>query len=778
MTELYWTEIYAQRASLETSKPFYSCLLKTLPYLKCLDVGSISTLANSIPSLDWTIGDLTPAAELDIIHNETQLFGQVGQCARDSSSTGGLFTVSDYLINVNDLSVYISYIFQDAPYHTISRNPATIETGIDLDLLIADQMCSNYTSAQDQLDDYTQCTCYCQLTGCTQCGRTDGTDPLYPYIPFDRRKMLQMQDEQQLSIVEVKYSDSKLLDFRRKYSYNFLNITNNIQSIPRFLNRFGQLPEQQVLRSFRNNSYNKYYNVPQLLNPLPGQPDFVKASLHDDGSWLTLHMDYIALRFEATLSNLQISESGILSNLEFLENEKPFDPSKIEVRFTRFCENMGRDSLKLCQQYCANIVSGKQNRLVHGNSFNLLQIPAAKSCGFDVHIWIPKSDIMIDRDPMKTCFSYIWIANGNEGTYGKNMCPTIYSDYRTDRPSLPPATSPSQPSISPSPILISNPSPLVSYSPPPISPISGQQIDSPSPPLPQQPLKKENFETNILIEPASLEDQSVKNVFYSLEKLSPHTTDISITVRDLLTFEISDAIATNDLTSFVKRSLSNCYDSKCKVHEDKTLGSRRRLSLKSFYISKTYTKETTNIQDRFSTTQINTRTLTTLLKVPSESVSDVSIKSLPIKVTINTSQESKQDMQISEVSKVLGVDESAIEVNSSEEMSPSPPSPSTSEDNMMIMWIVITSITAALILVICVSIYYIRKLRRNKSPPISDSHFSTSTNSNVILKKQTHIKSRGESPRMSSRPSHFEGTSKSLNEKNKKKYAPAEDLII
>jgi cytoskeletal protein RodZ len=142
---------------------------------------------------------------------------------------------------------------------------------------------------------------------------------------------------------------------------------------------------------------------------------------------------------------------------------------------------------------------------------------------------------------------------------------------------------------------------------------------------------------------------------------------------------------------------------------------------------------------------------------------------LPIKVTINTSQRSKEEMQISEVSKVLGIDESVIEVNPSED-SPLPPSPSPSEDTLTFLWIVITSISIALILVICIFIYYIRK-SRNKSPPISDSSREENTNSNVVLKKQTHIKSRNESPRMSSRPSHFEGTSQSLKEKNKKKYS-------
>jgi len=117
---------YISKKIIETdSVDPYACLVESKSFY-CLDIGGYSTLNNYINSSKY---DLTKSSMFDLntlhdisneIDNTTNLFGLKDTC------NGKI--VGDGIINVFDLGVLMYYIFGDAPYNLLDRNPSVINT--------------------------------------------------------------------------------------------------------------------------------------------------------------------------------------------------------------------------------------------------------------------------------------------------------------------------------------------------------------------------------------------------------------------------------------------------------------------------------------------------------------------------------------------------------------------------------------------------------------------------------------------------------------------------
>ena len=174
VVEFYWAERMAENVLTFDQEAYFACKIAQDPYWACLDVGSLSTLAGFLPFLNWNVQLLGPDETFEYTYTNVQQFGQVAQC--DSKQ------VSDYLLNVNDLSVYIAYMFREEPYDKLSYNPSTISTGIVPNIELAQQICNAYTTTQTQTNAYSDCVCYCQISGCTECENIIGNASTW-YIP-------------------------------------------------------------------------------------------------------------------------------------------------------------------------------------------------------------------------------------------------------------------------------------------------------------------------------------------------------------------------------------------------------------------------------------------------------------------------------------------------------------------------------------------------------------------------------------------------------------------
>ena len=119
--------------------------------MNCLDVGAPSTLSNIINLTGFGSNSLATGAAASpvVFRNTTNIFGQEIQC--DGRVVG------DGQVNVFDIAVVISYVFQDTPYAHLPTNPALVETVSGRENL--DDLCDSGMTRVQYLTNYSADTC-------------------------------------------------------------------------------------------------------------------------------------------------------------------------------------------------------------------------------------------------------------------------------------------------------------------------------------------------------------------------------------------------------------------------------------------------------------------------------------------------------------------------------------------------------------------------------------------------------------------------------------------
>ena len=147
-------ERLAQSAAEQDTPNEFWCQVESLSYMNCLDIGAPSTLSNIINLTAFgtnTLADsVAPPSSMVVTTNGTNIFGQDIQC--DGRIVG------DGQINVFDIAVVISYVFQDTPYAHLSTNPALVNT-VSGRAHIGD-LCDSDMSRLQYLTNYSSDTCF------------------------------------------------------------------------------------------------------------------------------------------------------------------------------------------------------------------------------------------------------------------------------------------------------------------------------------------------------------------------------------------------------------------------------------------------------------------------------------------------------------------------------------------------------------------------------------------------------------------------------------------
>ena len=218
----------------------------------------------------------------------------------------------------------------------------------------------------------------------------------------------------------------------------------------------------------RNQSLATRVAVGGPLEPLEVAPDrttrlaslrfeAIRGMPHPEGEWHTVLLSAVATRLEVVFTGIRQDARGGLSYAAF-DGQPPFDPSRVSVRYTRFCEYTAAG----CDGTCA-LIDAAGSTALRGGTLSLLQTSLHSACPFDVHVWVP----LAKRDQVQCVgIYYITVANGDAGAFtGESACSRALSAS--------PPTSPPSPTPSPTP------------SPPPPPP--GYIVNPTLPPPPPTP---------------------------------------------------------------------------------------------------------------------------------------------------------------------------------------------------------------------------------------------------------------------------------------------------
>ena len=274
VAEITEMEGMANDAAINDNYKGYWCALILRPELHCLDVGSPSTLSDTLNTSSF---DLTNAvfSQSNFISNASagvRLFGQYDTC--DGKIVG------DGVIDLFDMAVLVSYLFSEYAYSSLSRDPMEVVTVEGRDGLA--DLCRRGDARVDYLSSYASDTCV--------------------------------------------YFDSS--EGRRLQSIDVIRQTwRTIQPpvVPSTLARVWMPPRSMVV-------------APSPQNTLAVAPhSLVTLYGGAAGRWYTLSTTSISLRLQAVFTGLPAQATTPLSNLIF-DGQPPEDPSLLEVRVTRLCE--------------------------------------------------------------------------------------------------------------------------------------------------------------------------------------------------------------------------------------------------------------------------------------------------------------------------------------------------------------------------------------------------------------------------------------------------------
>jgi len=381
------------------------CDVQTRPQYQCLDIAAASTLGNSLNVSAFDLSSTTIFSNAQFIYDayataddaSVMLFGQHDTC--DGKIVG------DGLINVFDIATLLAYLFRDYGYATLSDVPSTIPTVQGRDRLHL--QCDDSVTRLEYLTSYTTDTCV----------YFDRAPPTPPPSPGRRLAS----------------------------ASSMLRVWNNISSRER--------DRPQVTRQWLPVA-KRHVEVdpPPMRMPSSTHMLTIEHQLWT-GTWYTLRTSSLALRLHVVLGG-DLSDTAEPARLSYqrFDGSSPSDPDRREVRYTRYCE------FDRCDHTCASIETAHSSRTAMvRNTLELVQRPIQAACPYEVHVWIPASELVRGRECVR--LEYLLIADGVRGVFGdQRECATLAGTLTYASPSTPPS-SPS--GVSPS---------LTPPSPPPLRP--------------------------------------------------------------------------------------------------------------------------------------------------------------------------------------------------------------------------------------------------------------------------------------------------------------------
>lgn len=374
------------KASISTGlMSTYACAVRSEPTMQCLDVGSPSTLGGSlnVDAFNDGVANIVnnPNLILDLFSSAnasatTVLFGQRATC--DGKVVG------DGMINVFDIAVLMNYIFGEYVYgdeNIVSRRPSdvfTVEGRSDLD-----DYCDTNTTRADFLAQYANSVCA----------------PLSlppPSAPLGRR--LSMASEAFTNMLYREHSPPEVVP-RRFYPSRRFSESN------------------QLLRPLVGGR-TSVTEATEKLSPL--EYNFFRDIHTDQGSRYTLQISSITPAIELRFLQTNLGSAR-------LRNEYITEHTSQEtiVGFTRHCE------YGTCTQSCATIEGGlDSSTAMYEGTISLRQRPYMKSCGFDIHVWVPAS-----QQVPNLCVDYIVASDAHNGIVStEKACAYALSDNTIQYP--------------------------------------------------------------------------------------------------------------------------------------------------------------------------------------------------------------------------------------------------------------------------------------------------------------------------------------------------------
>ena len=440
-------ELYARDAARNGAPYKYWCDIPTRDYLKCLDIASPSTLANSLNTTNvllyhenvfsnpFLLGQVFD----NIITESTNLFGNLDACDANSSLAGG-----DNVINSFDIGVMLSYVFAEGQYSTLSQNPSQVPTVTARGT--APSLCgSNFTTSSwfDLISTdpcaRTTSPCWGEFLGTGGCtgGTTTAHDGVDPNLPVENLRRIcadicaavdcdAFQFSQGIAGCETILGECILDDsgdpnvqvyqptiacshaFRpsppppppalppsipaRRLSERITPTVGAIGAVVSVQGRQWVTHPLQIIPSVASGKYMAHAEHFLYLD-----------QAHASGTWYTLRTGSVAIHLQVSLFDQRTTYK--MSNRAF-DGTEPEDVNVGEVRFTRFCEFLH------CDQTCASINPPFPDRIFEGGNIELSQTPYTKACHYELHVWIPGH---------KSCvgLNHIVIADGIKGQYAR-----------------------------------------------------------------------------------------------------------------------------------------------------------------------------------------------------------------------------------------------------------------------------------------------------------------------------------------------------------------------
>ena len=510
-------ERFANRAAMSNNVNDYWCILATHPEFFCLDIAAPSTLGNSLNTTAFDLNSDTVFSNgefiLDIYqtvdNSSLPLFGQYDQC--DGKVVG------DGLINVFDIATLISYIFKDYRYAELDPNPEQVYTVQGRDRL--QLQCDTTVTRVEYMSSYATDTCVYFDDGCngnlrwvTGCGNPMAAGMNRQIHIYEQALSSQTKREicafecELRNCVNFEISDSECRTYmaectdageessalREVYDATYSCHHDHLPMPPPpsppsgggMRRRMQPLTQEPVSAQVL---WNRWQSAP--LTPVEDTPMTTRSWLpaittrhdvttvptrqlavahhslypdydHVSGRWYTLRTASVSLRLHAVFTGLPMDQGVTtkLSNRRY-DGSPPYDTSRAEVRFTRFCE-FGQ-----CDGHCANIETAHASRVaIQYNTLELFQRPITNACPFETHIWVPFPSTDTER-----CLGleYLVIGDGVRGQFARDtVCTrTIFSPP----PPLHVDHSPPRPPPAPVVIYIPPPPNAIQLSPPPPS---------------------------------------------------------------------------------------------------------------------------------------------------------------------------------------------------------------------------------------------------------------------------------------------------------------------
>jgi hypothetical protein len=462
-------ERYSKFSATKNTVNDYWCALAEQPELLCLDIGAPSTLGNTLNTTSFNLMTDTVFSNGNFIFDiystvdaaSPNLFGQYDRC--DGKEVG------DGVINVFDIATLISYIFKDYGYANLDSNPTQVRTVEGRDRLR--YQCQTPTTRIDYMAYYAEDTCVYFDDGCngkllfsTGCLNPEGTGMNRQVHIYDNA--LSSQTKREICAVECELRNCTNFEIQENECLTYMEECTDASSTNGLLHEVYRatyschhdyLPTpppsmpppppipptgRRLGRTTAHEEWGRWQSAPALTNmdtpmttrswlpTIAMRHDIVPAATNQlaiahhtlfpdydyaNGRWYTLRTASVSLRLHAVLTGLNDHQEETKLSYRAYDGSPPDDPSKGEVRYTRFCE------FDKCLNVCASIEASHPSRTaMQYSTLELVQRPIKDACPFETHIWVP----FAERDTRCVGVEYIVIGDGLRGQFARNTACT------------------------------------------------------------------------------------------------------------------------------------------------------------------------------------------------------------------------------------------------------------------------------------------------------------------------------------------------------------------